>query len=70
MSLKVSSKYQVVIPLEVREALSIKAGSKISVIVKGGIAYLVPEKPLAKMKGFLKGLERSRSLRDKADRKL
>ena len=70
MALTVSSKYQVVIPKDVREALSIKAGSKIAVIIKGGIAYLVPEKTIDKLRGFIKDIHKSFPLRDKSDRKL
>lgn len=44
MTLKVSSKFQVVIPEEVRTRLGIRAGSEVEVIAQGGIAYLVPLK--------------------------
>jgi AbrB family looped-hinge helix DNA binding protein len=42
MTVKVSPKYQVVIPEEVRRSLNIKPGMRISVIAKGGVAFLVP----------------------------
>jgi AbrB family looped-hinge helix DNA binding protein len=42
MSVKVSPKYQVVIPEAVRTAIGISAGSRMEVIAKGKIAYLVP----------------------------
>jgi AbrB family looped-hinge helix DNA binding protein len=42
MSVKVSPKYQVVIPEAVRTAIGISAGSRIEVIAKGKVAYLVP----------------------------
>ncbi len=70
MALTVSPKYQVVIPKDVREALSIKAGSKIVVILKGGIAYLVPEKTVDKLRGFIKDVHKKFPLRDKRDRSL
>ncbi len=44
MSVKVSPKFQVVIPEAVRTRLGIRAGSEVEVIAKGGIAYLVPLK--------------------------
>ena len=44
MTVKVSPKFQVVIPQAVRARLGIRAGSEVEVIAKGGIAYLVPLK--------------------------
>lgn len=53
MSVKVSSKYQVVIPEAVRSALGLKPGTQVDVIAKGGIAYIVPVKSLAEVKKAL-----------------
>jgi AbrB family looped-hinge helix DNA binding protein len=53
----ISPKYQVVIPKEVREKLQLKKGQKMVVIAKGGIVHMIPEKPPAYFKGFLKGLK-------------
>ena len=73
MSVKISSKYQVVIPQKAREALKLKPGTQIDVIVKGAIAYLVPVKTISEVrKGISTKLshhDRS-TLRDKKDRKL
>ncbi len=52
----ISSKYQVVIPKDVREKLYLKSGQKMTVVVKGGVVYLIPEKPIESFKGFLKGM--------------
>jgi AbrB family looped-hinge helix DNA binding protein len=52
----ISSKYQVVIPKDIREKLHLKSGQKMTVVVKGGVVYLIPEKPLGSFKGFLKGM--------------
>jgi AbrB family looped-hinge helix DNA binding protein len=52
----ISSKYQVVIPKDVREKLHLKSGQKMTVVVKGGLLYLIPEKPLEALRGFLKGM--------------
>ncbi|HEX5036579.1 MAG TPA: AbrB/MazE/SpoVT family DNA-binding domain-containing protein, partial [bacterium] len=38
----VSSKFQVVIPKEVRERLSMKPGQKLIVYERGGIIHLIP----------------------------
>ncbi len=68
MTVKVSPKYQVVIPEEARKVLGLKAGALVDVIVKAGIAYLVPVLPLeAIQKRFAGKLDR-KNLRDKKDR--
>ena len=53
----VSPKYQVVIPRDVREALSIKPGEKMKVINYANRIELVPVKKVKAMRGFLKGLD-------------
>ncbi len=55
----VSSKFQVVIPRALREALSIKPGQKVQVIQYEGRIELIPLKPAKKMRGFLKGIDTS-----------
>jgi AbrB family looped-hinge helix DNA binding protein len=62
-----STKYQLVIPRDVRERLELEPGAKITVIEKGGILYLVPERPIAEMRGVARGARR-RGLREKKDR--
>lgn len=49
MSVKVSSKYQVVIPEKVREALNLKPGTEVDVIAKNGVAYIVPVKSFSQL---------------------
>jgi AbrB family looped-hinge helix DNA binding protein len=63
----ISPKYQVVIPKDVREKLRLKSGQKVTVIAKGGVVYLVPEKPLESFKGFLKGMN-TKDVREDTDR--
>lgn len=53
----ISPKFQVVIPRVVREALGIKPGQKVQVILYDNRIELVPVKPAKKMRGFLKGIE-------------
>jgi len=69
--MKLSSKYQVVIPEGVREALDLKPGAEIEVIAKGGIAYLVPVKSMASLRTALRTklskVDRA-SIREKKDR--
>ena len=52
----VSPKYQVVIPRDVRETLSIKPGEKMQVINYANRIELVPMKKIKTMRGFLKGI--------------
>jgi AbrB family looped-hinge helix DNA binding protein len=63
----VSSKFQVVIPLEVRERMSLRPGQKVVVIEKDGIVHLIPEKPIQEMRGFVKGVT-TENLREEEDR--
>jgi AbrB family looped-hinge helix DNA binding protein len=64
---RVSSKYQVVIPKEVRESMELRVGQEMQVISKGGIITLVPDRSLASLRGFAKGI-RTDKLREKKDR--
>ena len=68
MTVKVSPKYQVVIPEEVRTALGIKAGAQMDVIAKGKIAYLVPVPDLHSLQKEFAGKLSQKNLRDKRDR--
>ncbi len=65
----ISTKFQVVIPREVRTGLHLKPGQKISCLAKNGIIYLIPSRPLSEMRGFLK-LKPGwmKNLREKKDR--
>ncbi len=53
----VSPKYQVVIPRDVRETLSIKPGEKMQVINYANRIELIPVKSITAMRGFLKGID-------------
>ena len=63
----VSSKFQVVIPKEVREQLDLEKGQILQVVVRNGVITLVPDRPLAELRGFIKGLDDA-GLRDEEDR--
>jgi AbrB family looped-hinge helix DNA binding protein len=63
----VSSKYQVVIPKEVREQLDLEKGQILQVVVRNGVITLVPDRPLSELRGFIKGIDDT-GLRDKEDR--
>jgi AbrB family looped-hinge helix DNA binding protein len=64
---RVSPKFQVVIPKEVRESAGIRVGQEMQIVAKGGLITLVPEKPLSSLRGFAKGI-RTENLREKKDR--
>jgi len=68
MTVKVSPKYQVVIPGPVRKSLGIVVGSKIEVIAKGKVAYLVPVLELGDIQTELKNKLDQTELREKKDR--
>lgn len=53
----VSSKYQVVIPKDVRERLGIEPGQKVDAFAFGNRIELIPVRPPAELRGFLKDIE-------------
>ena len=53
----VSSKYQVVIPKEIREELNIKVGQKFQILHYGERIEFIPQKRVKRMRGFLKGID-------------
>lgn len=65
----VSPKYQVVIPKEVREKVSVKPGQKLIIFERAGIIHLVPILPTKRLKGLLqdRGIDTT-DLRDKSNR--
>ncbi|MBU1122290.1 MAG: AbrB/MazE/SpoVT family DNA-binding domain-containing protein [Candidatus Omnitrophota bacterium] len=54
---KVSPKYQVVIPQSVRQALGIHPGEKIHILQYENRIEFIPEKSIKSMRGFLKGID-------------
>ena len=53
----VSPKFQVVIPKEVREAMQIKAGQKVHMMIFEGHIALVPIGPIDELMGIAKGVD-------------
>ena len=58
-TVKLSPKYQVVIPRSVRERLGLRPGQRVHVLPYENRIELIPVRPIAKMRGFLKGIDTS-----------
>ena len=58
-TVKVSPKYQIVIPRKVREQLRIRPGQRVQVFLYGDRIEFIPLKPIRQMRGFLKGIDMS-----------
>jgi AbrB family looped-hinge helix DNA binding protein len=52
-----SSKFQVVIPLDVRQAFGLKPGQKLQFIVHDRRITLVPVGPMAALRGIARGID-------------
>jgi len=55
-SVTLSPKYQVVIPRPVRRAMHLRPGQKMQVVEYEGRIELIPDRDIAELRGFLKGL--------------
>lgn len=62
-----SSKFQLVLPRGPRERLGLRPGMKFTVLDKGGVIYLIPERPIRAYRGLTRGVS-DRGLREKRDR--
>ncbi|HEY5523695.1 MAG TPA: AbrB/MazE/SpoVT family DNA-binding domain-containing protein [Desulfuromonadaceae bacterium] len=56
-AVKLSPKYQVVIPSDVRESLHLVPGQMMQVIAYGNRIELLPTRDIGEMRGFLKGID-------------
>ena len=63
----VSAKFQIVIPREIREKLGLRPGQRITLLERDGIITAIPDQPLEKFRGILKGMSRG-GLREKQKR--
>ena len=67
MQTTISSKYQVVIPKQVREHLNLKPKQKLTVIEKDKMLILIPHASLDELRGIAAGTKTD-DYRDKKDR--
>ena len=63
----VSTKYQLVIPKEIRREVGLKCGQVVQIIAKGGVITLLPDQPLKSLRGYLKGMS-TNDVREKKNR--
>ncbi len=56
-AVKISPKYQIVIPKKLRDALKLLPGQKIQMVVYGNRIEMIPLRNISEMKGFLKGID-------------
>ncbi len=62
----VSKKYQITIPKNIRGQLGIHPGQRLSCVATGRIIYLVPFKPLKRLRGMAQGVS-LKEYREKKD---
>ncbi len=53
----VSPKFQVVIPLRIREALGIRPGQKLQMMIYNNRIEIIPVKPIQESRGLLRGID-------------
>ena len=56
-SVKISPKFQVVIPRQIRESMHLRPGQKVQVVEYGSRIELVPIGPISEMRVFVKGID-------------
>jgi AbrB family looped-hinge helix DNA binding protein len=52
----ISPKFQIVIPREIRQKLRLRPGQQIMLFERNGIITAIPDLPLQKFRGILKGM--------------
>lgn len=56
-SVTISPKFQVVIPRTVRDRLHLKPGQRLQILEYAGRLELIPERKIADLKGFVRGID-------------
>jgi len=55
-SVKVSPKYQIVIPCSIRKSMGLAPGERLQVIAYDGRIELIPERDISELRGFVRGI--------------
>lgn len=58
-AVRISPKFQVVIPKQIREDLDLKPGQNLQVFEVDGRIELVPEEEVSSLRGFVRGIDTS-----------
>jgi AbrB family looped-hinge helix DNA binding protein len=56
-TVKISPKFQVVIPEKLRDALKLSPGRRVQMVIYGNRIEMIPLRPISEMKGFLRGID-------------
>ncbi len=56
-AVKISPKYQVVIPKRIRESLGLRPGQRLQIMEIGNRIQLIPERGIEETEGFLEGID-------------
>jgi len=53
----ISSRYQVVIPRDIRKSMKLRPGQKVDVSQEEGVIFIVPVREIRKLRGFAKWID-------------
>ena len=67
-TVKVSPKFQIVIPKKVRETLSLQPGQELHIYAINGAIHATPPRSIKDLRGIAKGLKWKNEDRDRNDR--
>ncbi len=65
---RVSPKFQIVIPKAIREAIDLQAGQELLLYIRDGAVHLDPPRSIRELRGMAKGIRWEPSDRDRDDR--
>ena len=68
VAVKLSPKFQIVIPKELRERLKLKAGQKLFLYERNGSLRILLPKSITELRGIAKGIQWKDDYRDHTDR--
>jgi len=68
VAVKISPKYQIVIPKELRERLKLKPGQQVFFYERNGALQILLDRPLSELRGIAKGISWKDDYRDHSER--